>query len=378
MKESVFRLRALSSNVYFLCLLLFSISLSDLFKFYYSFFVLAPFLLLSVIGFIFILNTKAPLLNEVVGYFLIISILYLYSASFGYGYSYLVFVPLISYVSVIIWGERYNAFSYFSCVIKVLLFSFLIFGGIELLVKLNFLHLSYFSDFIINYGDGRIDVLRMRSFFGSPLSAAAICVFFAFFFIFFEVSALYLSLVFFLVILTGSRTGVILIVLMCLYSPSRLFSMVKRIGYFGMLSVLMLLISSSYYVWDYMSDIFLRAFSFSFDESFQGRSNTTLDTIGKIFDMFPMSLFQGIPVGWISDSAVVSIAAESGVITALIFVSYFIYNIWLLRLLSFWDRAVLSALFILCMLIIGDFFVPMITYLFFLVFYASRTVSLRE
>jgi hypothetical protein len=45
--------------------------------------------------------------------------------------------------------------------------------------------------------------------------------------------------------------------------------------------------------------------------------------------------------------------------------------------LSLWGKTVLITLFILCILVIGDFFVPMITYLFFLVFYADRAFSLR-
>lgn len=377
MKESMLRLGPLYSNAYFLCLFLFSISLSDFFRFYYNYFIVVPFLFLSFIGFIFVLSTKVPLLKEVVGYFFAICILYLYGSSFSSGYSYLVFIPIASYLSVIIWNRRDNIFISISGVVKVLLFAFSIFGGIELLVKLNILHLNYLSDFIINYGDGRIDVLRMRSFFGSPLSAAAICIFFAFFFIYFEVSVLYLSLAFFLAILTGSRTGVILIVLMCLSNPARLSFMIKRIGYLGIFAIFLSLVASFYFMWDYMSDIFLRAFSLSFDESFQGRSNTTLDSISKIYDVLPISLFQGIPVGWISDSAVVSIAAESGVLTAVLFVSYFIFNISDLRSLSLWGKTVLITLFILCILVIGDFFVPMITYLFFLVFYADRAFSLR-
>jgi hypothetical protein len=111
----------------------------------------------------------------------------------------------------------------------------------------------------------------------------------------------------------------------------------------------------------------MRSISISFDQSFLGREGTSIKTLFLLLDDLPSSLIFGLETHWVSDSALVSIAAKNGIIPLLVFLIIILHQLFMLNIISFY-KIVIILIFLLGSMMIGDFFVPSVTFLYILTF----------
>ena len=252
----------------------------------------------------------------------------------------------------------------------------------ELYFKISGNQIIPFHDsFINNFGDRRYDVLRARSFFGSSLSTAALSTFFSIYFFVFQKSNTYILLTGLLILLTGSRTAFVLFSLIALFAYLKNFRFNKkiqklnlmRIAYFySFIGIATVAIAGSQ-----ISHIARRALTISIDASFLGRASTTGSTYLEIINQLPRTIFVGVEGNFVSDSALISIVAGSGIFAFVVFLCLLVYLIFSTER-KVLDKFLVCGVFILGSLMIGDFFIPAVTFLYVITFIAYRNGSPPE
>ena len=254
----------------------------------------------------------------------------------------------------------------------------------ELLVKTGSISFPLLQDFFAFSGESRLDVLRIRFLFDSPLSTASLSIVYFAYFMFFYPQVLYLFLAFALAIFSGSRTPGILMPLLAFFvflprftSQRKFLLPFKFITTFFVSGIFTLGVLN--FVSPSIQVVLQRTFNFDFSISFAGRTTTTLDTFLRLLDSLPSSLFYGLPLGtWTSDSAIISIASKSGILAVLAFLFFLILNSTFLRI-SPYNYSLLCLLVFLASFSVGDMFVPSVTYLiFFVTFFIRRINSSRS
>ncbi|HIF9114714.1 TPA: hypothetical protein ACX6O7_003529 [Photobacterium damselae] len=261
-------------------------------------------------------------------------------------------------------------------ILKSITLILLIVCAIELSTKMNVHSFHFMKDFIENFGDKRIDVLRCRAIFGSSLSlvALAVLLFFYFFNIRKNIAFSICSVI--LILFSGSRTGIVLVAITIIISCMKSILLFRLNNKILPVILTLLCVSTSFFlISPFINDDILRIFSRSFqivnDASFSGRQNTTVSTFLLILNDFPNTLFSGLKESFVSDSAIVSIMAGSGIIITLTFLFYFIYCLNN-STIDFFSKKNLILISILGALTIGDYFIPFVSVIYFTILYTYR------
>lgn len=284
--------------------------------------------------------------------------------------------PILSYITAVVFRDlikdKYIEIN-FDVFLKYIVVFLLFFSVLEVLIKLNILELDFYKDFILNYGDGRLDVLRTRVLWGSPLSSAAVGIFLTFYFSLIRKNLAFIGLVFFYIALTGSRTAIVLFFIMVVamlikkrslwqlsFSKRSFFTMILSMPVF--IFIFVFLLSSS------VGEVVTRSFTIKADLSFTGREDTTGVVLDRLLSSLPDSLFWGLANDdWVSDSAFTSIAAHSGVLLLFLFVGYVFVLLFNTRLGSI-TKFTFVFITILGGSTIGDYFIPVVSFLYTLTF----------
>jgi len=358
----------------FICILF--LSMSDLFIYITTYFYMVGFFVV-LLSFVIVKLKNNQLNYPYVLYFICILFIQLASLIDYEWLSFLLFVPLFSYMSFSSFlKNNYRCVEVFSKAVWFSLLIFITISLVELMVKLSIIEFPLYKDFILDYGDGRLDVLRVRSIYGSSLSAAALSIFFIIYYSFFNVSRMGLLLSVLGMLLTGSRTA---FVLMCIVFLSVVIVNFKSNirSFIAGKVVLVVIFSTSVFVFLLyfgLEDLFMRSITISFDQSFLGREGTSIKTLFLLFDDLPSSLVFGLETHWVSDSALVSIAAKNGIIPLLLFLIIILHQLFMLNVISFY-KMVVVLIFLLGSMMIGDFFVPSVTFLYITTFLVYKNVS---
>ena len=351
------------------------ISITDFLIYINKYLFLFLFLWMSVF---FILRTKL-VYKHIITYSLLICILFLINYVVDGSFNNLLFMPIVGYLYFNIL-EKINCNKYYivDSIIKNIVWISLFFALIEIFVKLNFIEMNLVKDFIINYGDQRIDVLRVRIFYGSSLSTAALTIFLSFYFIYFKKNALYLFLTFILILLSGSRTAFSIFVMLFSFSKivnKNFFIYKLSISRNALITACLICLSSIVaivYFWDtVIFKIINRTININLDESFYGRKDTSIETFINLLQELPISLLTGLKNDYISDSAFTSISATSGLLATFLVLFYIFYGLIKTRL-SNKKKIFIMFMIVVGMSMIGDFLVPSVLFLYFLIIYTYK------
>lgn len=314
------------------------------------------------------LVVRIDILSYVILLFTFIVVLLFYKTSFNG----LLFVPLIVYMLYFILNKFIDLKLVLDNVLKFTIIFLILFSLIEVAVKVNLFHFPIYEDFIQNYGDKRLDVLRTRVLWGSSLSSAAIGIFFSFYFTLVKKNYLFLAFTFFYIVLTGSRTAIVLC-LFCIFVyciQNRMFwrGIIRKRTLLSLTMLSLIGITIGSILFDsVVSKIVKRAFTIKLDNSFTGRADTTMDVFHRLIADLPDTLFWGVQGDWISDSAFMSIAAQSGILLMLTFVLYIYFLLYKSSLNSI-KKLAFIILSILGGMTIGDFYIPAASFLYIITF----------
>lgn len=310
----------------------------------------------------------------------------------GSGFNFVLLVPIVSYIAISAGPGRETMRGDFLILLDIIVFLIIpVLLAAELYVKLTGSEFLVFKELIENTGQGRFDVIRMQSPFGSPLSLAAFCVAAAAIYIFFYESLVRLSFVLAISIMTGTRTTSFLLIIMMVVFVLMLILRNHRAelqfwlalifrACFPVFAVAVIVYSFSAIfsplTWN---STFARVFGYSSfdimrDESFVGRSDTTLLGASEIIDHAASSagmwrvFIYGMPGQQAMDSALVSIAWESGLIASLSFFVLFFYLLFKSDI-SLIFRCVFGLVFLITVFMMGDAVVPPVSLVYFAALY---------
>jgi hypothetical protein len=305
-------------------------------------------------------------------------------------FTFVVFVPVITYVFFSQIRENDRDTLLRRLALATLYLIVIPCAVLEVALKLGVIDSTLFRELLMSAGGGRLDVLRVQSPFGSPLSLASLLFALVFYFAYFTKRRLELIVLFVLLLVTGSRTAFVasLVLVLAEYftgilseggrktiNPFRVVavmaiagtiigSSVIYLGRIGMAAIVERVLSAGSY------DV-------TADESFLGRGDTTLSTLAEIVAELPRSFIFALEDRLVSDSAFVSIAAQSGVLAAILFFSLFYYCASRLAVTDL-RRATFLALFTLLVLMVGDAVVPLVSFFYFLIFYTHSDMSFKR
>lgn len=299
----------------------------------------------------------------------------------GLDFNLVVFVPIVAYALFSLnggardtaWLETFALSLLYLVIVPSML--------LEVAVKLSFADIPKFQELLLESGDGRLDVLRIKSPFGSPLSLASFAFAQLFYFAFFTRRKLVLAVLVLVVILTGSRTALAASVLLLAvratmwllargvhapFNPARTAAaaistaalLAAALTYFDRIGLTVVL----------ERVLSLTAYDVTADESFVARGETTLAAFVAVISELPRTFFIGLGHDVISDSAFVTIAAQSGLIVALSFFALF-YSYCARLPIGGIDKLAFVVLFSLLTMMVGDAVVPLISFFYFLVFF---------
>jgi hypothetical protein len=285
-------------------------------------------------------------------------------------------IPIFSYMCFYI--QKHNSYRdalyLFSKIIIVFL---IIFSLIELFVKLNFVQLPWMYVYLKDSGAKRIDVLRLRGPFGSPLSLSTTAVYLFFYSLYIHRDLLCFYGSIFIVLMSGSRTAFIICFMMVLSTFLLRKISVKKLIYSLFVAVIMICVV--FYSADRLglTNILDRVISFKSyditrDESFLGRNNTTVYTARLIFERIPRTLFFPFDAQYISDSAIVSLIAGSGLFLVMNFIIFLLKKIIYLRI-NHRIKLLFGFLIFLLAFMVGDAFVPAASFYLCSILYYNKT-----
>jgi hypothetical protein len=283
-------------------------------------------------------------------------------------------VPLFSYMCFHIQNREGGNLSLFSNIIVIFL---ILFSLTELFVKLNFVQIPWMYTYLAESGAKRIDVLRLRGPFGSPLSLASLAVYLVFYSVIVHKNLFCLYGSMGVILLSGSRTAFIISIFMLLstVSAKKIIKQLPRIIFIITIAACVISYYANAFGLTHILDrlISLESYNVARDESFLGRSNTTLYTASLIFKTMPRTLFLPLDSQYVSDSAIISLIAGSG----LFLVGNFI--VFLLRKIAYLDvKPRIRLLFVFAVFLmacmVGDAFVPAASfYLYTVLFYKGAS-----
>lgn len=300
----------------------------------------------------------------------------------GLDFNLVVFVPIAAYALFSLNGGARDTAWIETFALSLLYFVIIPSMLLEVGVKLNLAEVPTFQELLLGSGDGRLDVLRIKSPFGSPLSLASFAFAQLFYFAFFTHRKLVLAVLVLVVILTGSRTALAASVMLLAVraamwllargvhaplNPARTAAaaistaalLAAALTYFDKIGLTVVL----------ERVLSLTAYDVTADESFVARGETTLAAFVAVIADLPRTFFIGLDHNVISDSAFVTIAAQSGLIVAFSFFALF-YSYAARLPIAGVDKLAFLVLFSLLTLMVGDAVVPLISFFYFLVFFA--------
>lgn len=356
--------------------LLFAILLSDYGLYLFSF---RPLIIILVLATIFAaLKSGLRVKKEIVLYGLATVCFCLINMVFHNNFNNVLFSPVLAYIFYKAFFTQPNNKDTLAIFFSLIVLLIIFLSGLEIMVKLGLIDNNILRELILNVGDKRIDVLRIKSPFGSPLSLAAVLFVLVIYFAVLNQNNFMLIAVLSLLILTGSRTSFILALALLGFQrlvPSLLsFNHIPRLLLFlstvmgGVYIIVRLL---RYWTGGAINIVLLRVLSLRSylllsDTSFRGRQYTTILTLNKIISNLPNTLLTGLGAeDYVSDSAIVSLMAGSGIIVTLVFLCYFFYRISKINI-AYRVKLLLALLFLLEALMVGDSFVPFSSFCFFL------------
>jgi hypothetical protein len=176
-----------------------------------------------------------------------------------------------------------------------------------------------------------------------------------------------------IVLLSGSRTALVLCFLLFLSTVLLRKISIKKFGYAIFITGIMVFIVFYYVNKLGLTGIMSRVFSvqnynLARDDSFQGRRNTTVYTVLLILEQMPRTFF--LPLGFkhVADSAIVSMIAGSGLFLVL---GFFFLLLWKIFSLKIKQNKKLMFFFLITILalMVGDAFVPAVSFYLFSVLY---------
>jgi hypothetical protein len=235
-------------------------------------------------------------------------------------------------------------------------------------------------DYITNIGSKRIDVLRAHGPFGSPLSLSAIATYLVFYSLYIKKSAIFSCGAIIILILSGSRTAMIICFILFLSTISFKSISIKKVIY-ALLIISIPILFIFYFANELgLNGIIDRIFSINnynifTDESFKGRENTTIRTIALIWQQMPYTIFSPLKGNYVSDSAIVSMIAGSGLF---LIINFFIILFAQTYKSPFKIKAKFLLLFSIIMLalMVGDAFVPAASfYLFTILYFTNERIT---
>lgn len=314
-------------------------------------------------------------------YMTLMAPLFLLNVMLGRTFTSVVFVPLIAYAVFHMTRAEEREISLRRLALAILYVVVIPCVTLEVLIKLGFFNFAPYKHLIATVGDARLDVLRVKSPFGSPLSLASLLFALVFYFLYFTKRRLEIGVLLVLLLMTGSRTAFIasLVLILAQFATSVLAEgsqkTIKPFRAFAFMIAMGVILagSVSYLERIGMGAIMERVLSIESydvteDASFLGRGDTTVSALFMLLEELPGSLFVALDERFISDSAFVSIAAQSGLLAGLVFFGLFFYRASRLIMGSV-SKATFLGLFTLLVMMVGDAVVPLVSFFYFLMFY---------
>jgi hypothetical protein len=285
-------------------------------------------------------------------------------------------IPVFAYICMfIIQSSNITEHEFYLYSVSIALF-LLLFSLLELSVKVRLVQIPWMYDYIVNNGSKRIDVLRSHGPFGSPLSLGAITVYLTFYSLYIKKSNIIFCISALLIILSGSRTAMLLGFILFSATISIKYISIKKIVY-GLsvllfLSLLMFRFADEFGLNTVIDRVFsIESYNIASDDSFKGRSNTTIRTMMLIGKQMPNTIFYPLNNEYISDSAIVSMLAGSGFFLV---VNFFIILFNKIHMITTGIK--IKALLFLCIvvlaLMVGDAFVPAASFYLFTIIYLTN------
>ncbi len=286
----------------------------------------------------------------------------------------LLVMPFVAYLTFILLLKKDKGLLILDYSLKLFLIVLIVVAIIELFVKFGILELPFYENFLLNVGEKRLDVFRVRTLFGSSLSVSAICIVLMIYFMYLKKSLFFIVLNLLLILLSGSRTPIVISVILFIgyfISKSNFFTINKKnifiiiVSFFSVPYFLYYLVSIN----ERMLLIFSRGFDIAVDDSVRGREDTTIKTFLLILENFPNTLFGGLKEAWVSDSAFISIMATSGIIITILYLVYIVYLIKNIQVLKSLRKSVIILCFLLAGFMVGDLLIPASSYCLFLILF---------
>lgn len=261
---------------------------------------------------------------------------------------------------------------------------------IELAAKITQSDFLLMKELVSNTGIGRFDVLRAKAPFGSPLSLASFFLASTMVYLFFFRSVPRAFIVLALVMLTGARTSAFLVVIsIAIFILSDIISsraldmasIVKKLSWVAVPAIFSAFLYGidqiiSAPLWrSTVGRVFApSSFAIAEDASFLGREKTTVSGVLEIIRGPWKIFFLGSDAPMPLDSAIVSIALQSGILSAFLFFGLFFFLVWRSDLTAIHKLAV-GSVFVVAALMMGDAIVPPVALIYFSAFYAFQRKS---
>lgn len=315
-------------------------------------------------------------------YFFAISILAAINVYVRSRFNFVAFSPVVAIFMYLVLQPNPKYYTLKSVDI-VCLFIVPVLMAVELAAKVRQEDIAMMGELIQNTGAGRFDVLRLQVPFGSPLSLASLFLAASLVYLLFYRSFWRASIILALSLMTGTRTVVFLVLLVFTVaalieymenrdiSIRRIWDDFKALLVPVVLSVVVFLIppfgASSVWIATIGRIFAPSSFVVTEDASFMGRGETTGEGLVEVFQRPDSMIFFGGESILPSDSAFLSIAQQSGIISAILLFGMFIFLIVCTEL-SISRKLVLLFAFTVAVFMMGDAVVPPAALIYLLAF----------
>jgi len=265
-----------------------------------------------------------------------------------------------------------------SFVLDIFLWVILLLMTLEGLIKANVIILQSVDEMLRQVPQYRWDVFRLTAFHGTPLLLSPTAVFFLFRELRGPRRPLFIFLIWLMIFLTGSRSALLVGVFIHIMSLQKFTNFFKyglpaAIGTYG------IYIFSALIGYDAIAATVQRSLEgfdlielLSQDESVAGRRNTSLAAIINATEDF-QSIVMGVAEPITSDSAIASIAQQSGIV--LTFILYLTLFFLSLKFLRITDAIIFIVVVTLLSLSVGGALAPTPFFVVLLIFIESYTNS---
>ena len=329
-------------------------------------------LLLTITLFLTVKHLKDRALTVFVLYFSAVSILAVINIYVRSRFNFVAFSPVVAFLMYLALQPKPKYYALKSVDLVCLLIVPALMA-VELAAKVRQEDIAMMGELIQNTGAGRFDVLRLQVPFGSPLSLASLFLAASLVYLLFYRSFWRASIILALSLMTGTRTVVFLILIVFSVtvvieyvgdrdvSRQRLWNDFRALLVPVVLSVVVFLIppygASSVWIATIGRIFAPSSFVVTQDASFMGRGETTGYGLVEVFQKPDSMIFFGGENILPSDSALLSIAQQSGILSAILLFGMFILLI-ICTEISVFRKLVLLFAFIVAALMMGDAIVP--------------------